>query len=63
MSTRTAAAEIEPSPGNRTVPQQTTQSSARPTAGASHDQRRIPQSEIAAWPIAREATQTASTAA
>jgi hypothetical protein len=57
------AAEIVPWPGSRTVPQQIAQISASPTAGESHDQRRAPQSAIAAWPIAGEAAQTASTAA
>ena len=59
----TTTAETAPCPGRRTVPQQTAQSKASPTAGASHDQRRTPQSAIAAWPIASEAAQTASTAA
>ena len=52
-----------PSPGSRTVAQQTAQSSASPTAGESHDQRRAPQRAIAAWPIASDDAHTASTAA
>ncbi len=46
--TRTTTAETTPSPGIRTVAQQTAQSSASPTAGASHDHWRRPQSAIAA---------------
>ena len=60
---RARTAETAPSPGIRTVAQHTTQSSASPTAGASQDQRRPPQSPIAACPIASEAAQIASTAA
>ena len=63
VSSSTAIAEIVPCPGSRTVPQQTAQSSASPTAGDSQDHRRRPQSAIAACPIASEAAHTASTAA
>ena len=59
---RTRTAETTPSPGIRTVAQQTALSSASPTAGASHDHRRPPQRRIAACPIASEAAQIASTA-
>ncbi len=58
----TTIAEIVPSPGRRTVPQQTAPSSARPTAGESQDQRRCPQSPTAAWPSASEEPQIANTA-
>jgi hypothetical protein len=47
----------------RTVPHETAQTNASPTAGASHDQRRAPQSAIAACPTAGEAAQIANTAA
>ncbi len=56
-------AETTPSPGSRTVPQQIAQSSASPTAGESHDQPRPPQSPTAAWPIASDDAQIATTAA
>src|ERR1041384_4488361 len=55
--------EVIPLPGRRTVPQQTAQSSANPTAGESHDQCRAPQSAMAACPIASEEPHTASAAA
>ena len=61
--TSTAIAEIAPSPGRRTVPQQIAQSRARPDRGDSHDHRRTPQSAIAACPSASEAADTASAAA
>jgi hypothetical protein len=61
VATSTAIAEIVPSPGNRTVPQHNVVTKARPVAGASHDQRRHPQSASAAWPIASDAAQTAIT--
>jgi len=63
VSTKTTTADTTPSPGSRTVPQQTAQSSANPTAGESHDQVRAPQSPIAACPIASDETQIAATAA
>ena len=63
VSTSTATAETTPSPGSRTVPQQRAQSSASPTAGASHDQRRPPHSSTAACPTASDETQIAATAA
>jgi len=60
---RTAPAEITPWPDRRTVPHATAQTSASPTPGASHVQRRAPQRAIAACPIASEAAQTTSTVA
>ena len=58
-ATSTASAEIVPSPGSRTVAQQSAASSASPIAGALHDQRRRPQIASPAWPIASEAMLTA----
>jgi hypothetical protein len=63
VSAKTTSAEITPSPGSRTVPQQIAQSSASPTAGESQDHPLPPQSPIAACPTASEDAQIASTAA
>jgi len=57
-----ATADTTPSPGIRTVAQQAAQSNANPTAGDSQDHSRLPQSPIAAWPIASDAPLTASAA-
>jgi len=63
VSPRTTTAETTPSPGIRTVAQHTPHNIASPTAGDSQDQRRPPQSPIAACPIVSEVAQIASTAA
>ena len=50
-----AIADAVPSPGSRTVPHATAVTIPRPTAGASHDHRRAPQTANSPCPMTHEA--------